>query len=144
MKLEEIQQHWEKDSKFDQSELGVESLRTPDLHNKYFKMLLTEGQALRAFETKYKELYRYKWEYYLGLLDKDTLEQKEWQPIALKILRADVGIYLDSDKDLQAAKEQFEFQKGKFKLLEDIIKAVHNRGFSIKNAIDWEKFKNGQ
>lgn len=144
MKLEEIQKEWDKDSKIDGSELGQESLRTPELHNKYFKMLLQVGQDLRGLEAKYKLLFRLKWEYYLGILDKATLTQRKWEQFSLKVLRSDVGTYLDSDLELQETKEKVDFAKTKFEYLESILKTVHNRGFSIKNAIEWERFKTGQ
>lgn len=144
MKLDEIKAFWDVDSKIDSSELGVESLRTPEVHNKYFKYMLSEGQVLRSLDAQYKRLYRLKWEYYLGLLDQDTLKKQGWEPWSLKILRGDVGIYLDSDEEMQALKEKLDFQKEKFNFIEQILKVVHNRGFAIKSAIDWIKFQNGQ
>ena len=143
MKLEEIQAAWDKDCKVDRSELGYESTRTPELHNKYFKLLLLEGQTLRMYEAEYKKLYKLKWEYYLGQLDKDTLARLKWEPFALKILKSDVDTYLEADDGLIAAKEKFDYQKAKFEYLESILKKIHTRAFDIKNAIEWEKFKVG-
>lgn len=144
MKLDEIKTHWDQDCKIDSSELGTESLKIPELHNKYFKMMMTEGQILRSLDAQLKRLYKLKWEYYLGILDHDTLKDKGWEPWSLKILRTDISTYTDSDKDLQELKEKHDFQKEKFNFIEQILKTIHNRGFSIKNAIDWERFKNGQ
>ena len=39
MNLEEIQAQAEKDLKLDDTELDIESLKTPELHNKYLKLL---------------------------------------------------------------------------------------------------------
>ena len=39
MNLEEIQEQAEKDLKLDDTELDIESLKTPELHNKYLKLL---------------------------------------------------------------------------------------------------------
>lgn len=143
MKLTDIQAAWDVDSKINGSELGTESLRVPELHNKYLKILLAEGQVLRSLDSQYKRDYRFKWEYYLGTLDQKTLKQNGWEPWSLKVLRADVSIYLDSDTDLQAIKEKLDFQKDKFNYIEQILKTINNRGFSIKNSIDWERFKSG-
>lgn len=143
MKVEEIMAAWDQDCKVDRTELGFESTRTPELHNKYFKMLLLEGQMLRKLEVDYKKLLKLKWEYYLGQLDKDTLATQGWQPFALKVLRSDVEMYLDADDGLIVAKERFDSQKAKFEYLENILKKIHTRAFDIKNAIEWEKFKVG-
>lgn len=143
MKLEQIQEAWTLDSVIDKSELGHESLRTPELHNKYFKMMMLVGQDLRAYNAKYRTLYKLKWEYYLGQLDPDTLKVRKWEPFALKVLRADVEKYLEADLELQGVREQMDAHKAKFEFVESILKEIHQRGFRIKNAIDWEKFKNG-
>ena len=41
------------------------------------------------------------------------------------------------------ALEDIEYQKEKITALEGIIKHLNARGFQIKAAIDWEKFKAG-
>ena len=38
MKLEEIQEFWHKDREIDYSELGTESIRIPQIHDKYLKI----------------------------------------------------------------------------------------------------------
>ena len=63
MKLEEIQQHWERDSTVDRTELGEESLRIPQLHSKYFKFFSAERLLLRKMEYEYKSLHKEKYEY---------------------------------------------------------------------------------
>ena len=35
------------------------------------------------------------------------------------------------------------YHKEKIEFLESVIRTINNRGFQIKNAIDWEKFKVG-
>ena len=46
----------------------------------------------------YKVMYRMKWEYYTGKANPEIYRDK---PFDLKVLKADVGIYLDSDGELQ-------------------------------------------
>ena len=47
MNLEEIQDLVEKDLKIDDTELDIESLKTPQLHNKYLKLLSKFNLLLR-------------------------------------------------------------------------------------------------
>lgn len=143
MKLEDIINSWKQDSVVDSTELGRESLRIPELHHKYYKMLVSERLTLRSYEQSYKEMYKVKYEYYMGLLDEDQLKERGWEPQPLKILKQDLSIYIDSDADLGVIKQKIAVQQEKLELLESVIKIIINRGFQIKNAIDWERFKVG-
>ena len=143
MKFDDIMSAWEQDSRMDDSELGAESLRIPILHHKYYKLYVQEALQLKAFEQDYKTLYRLKYEYYMGVLDQETLIEKGWDPNPLKILKQDLSIYMDADQDLQRIQAKIDIQKQKNSFLESAIKTISNRGFLIKNAIDWERFKVG-
>jgi hypothetical protein len=143
MKLDDIMDLWEADAKIDQTELGEESLKIPLLHHKYYKMYAQEGLILKKYELEYKTLYKLKYEYYMGILDEDTLRERQWEPNQLKILKQDLPTYIDSDNDLQTVQIKIDIQKQKLSFLESVIKTVSNRGFMIKNAIDWERFKVG-
>lgn len=143
MKLDEIQTLWEEDSQIDRTELGEESLRIPSLHAKYFKLFSQERLTLRKMEVEFKQLYRDKFEWYSGTLSEEILKEYGWQPNPLRILRSDVSLYLESDKELSSISLKIELQKEKVDFLEAIIKSLSNRGFQIKAAVEWEKFKMG-
>jgi len=143
MKLDDIMNLWEKDAKMDQTELGEESVKIPLLHHKYYKMFVDEGLLYKKLEMDYKSLYKLKYEYYMGTLDQETIEQRGWEPNCLKILKADLSVYMDADSDIQHIQARLDVQKQKISFLESVIKTINNRGFLIKNAIDWERFKVG-
>lgn len=143
MKLDDIMNMWEQDAKMDQTELGEESLKIPLLHHKYYKLLVEEGLLIKKLELDYKSLYKLKFEYFMGTLDRETLEEKGWTPNSLKILKADLAVYTESDPELQMLQARIDVVKTKISFLESIIKTISNRGFLIKNAIDWERFKVG-
>ena len=82
----------------------------------------------------HKILYRKKWEFYSG---------KDETPFPLKILKQDISIYLDSDEELIEAKNKLEYYRDILSFLEGVLKSLNNRGFQIKNAIDWKKFTEG-
>ena len=143
MKIDDIFNEWEQDSQFDRTELAGESLKTPSLHHKYYKMYSTERLLLRKLESEYKELHKTKYEYYSGTLDYDTMRESNWEPFSLKILRTDIPMYIDSDSDITTLSLRIGLQKEKIDLLESIIKTIMTRGFAIKNAIDWTRFTSG-
>jgi hypothetical protein len=143
MTLDEILTHWEKDSKIDRTDISDESLKVPEIHHKYLKMLSMESLTLKKFKQEYKNMYRTKWEYYLGILDYDTMKEYSWEPLPLKILKQDVDIYISSDKELQAINTKVAIQEEKCSALESILKTISVRNFAIKNYIDYEKFQVG-
>jgi hypothetical protein len=143
MKFDDIMDLWQQDANMDNSELGEESLKIPQLHHKYYKMLVQEGLLLKKYEQDYKAMNRLKFEYYMGVLDEETLREHDWEPFQLKVLKQDLSTYIDSDTDMQTIQAKIDIQKQKIAFLESVIKMVSNRGFLIKNAIDWERFKVG-
>lgn len=143
MKLDEIQLMWERDSQIDRTELGEESLRIPQLHAKYLKVFSQERLTLRKMEGDYKRLYRDKFEWYNGTIAQELLNDYGWEPNPLKILRTDIPMHLEADQELHNAGLRIEMQKEKVDVVEAIIKSLTTRGYNIKSAIEWEKFKMG-
>ena len=66
MNIEELYDEIEKDLKIDDTELDLESIRTPQLHNKYLKLYTKHSLQLKKLQDDYKVMYRLKWEYYTG------------------------------------------------------------------------------
>lgn len=143
MKTDELIQEWEKDSEIDRTELGKESLKIPQLHSKYLKEFYGAKSMYVKLTADYKRLYKLKHQYYQGVLSKEELDQLGWEPQPLKILKTDIPVYLESDTDLQTIQQKLQLVEDKIGIIENIIKTLNNRGYLIKNAIEWEKFKMG-
>lgn len=131
------------DMEIDDLNLDLESLKTPQLHSKYLNILHDESLVLHKATIEQKELRRLKWEYYLGKLDQETLDEKGWQPFGLKILRTDIDVYLESDKDLLRLEARVYYLKEKVKYIESVLQSIGRRGWDIKSAIEWKKFMSG-
>jgi len=140
MDLEQLQESVDKDLKINDTELDLESLKTPQLHNKYMKHLTKFKLMLSRAETEYNALKRDKWEYYTGKSDASVYAEK---PFDLKILRTDIDKYLEADEELQRAKQKVDYLSTTVDFLDRTIRLIANRGFTIKNAIDWRKFTSG-
>lgn len=140
MTLEQLQELAEKKLKINDTELDLESLKTPQLHNEFLKHLTTFKLMLSRAETEYNILKKDKWEYYTGKADAEVYAKK---PFDLKILRTDIDKYLDADVDLQKAKQKVDYLETTVDFLDRTIRQISNRGFTIKNAIDWRKFTSG-
>jgi len=140
MTLEELQNQAEKDLKINDTELDLESLKTPQLHNQYLKHLTKFKLMLSRTETEYNVMKREKWEYYTGKAPAEVYAQK---PFDLKILKTDIDKYLESDNELQKLKQKVDYLNTVVDFLDRTIRLISNRGFTIKNAIDWRKFTSG-
>ena len=140
MDLEQLQEIADKDLKINDTELDLESLKTPQLHNKYLKHLTKFKLLLTRAENDFARIKKDKWEYYTGKADPAVYQLK---PFNLKILKQDVDKYLDSDVDIQRAKHKVEYLQTTTDFLDRTIRQISNRTFTIKNAIEWRKFTSG-
>jgi|TARA_Y100000310_G_scaffold52001_1_gene47859 hypothetical protein len=143
MKLEEIQELWNRDRDIDIEELATESTRIPQIHDKYLKIYIDERIRLKGLEFELAKIIRLKTDYYAGRMAQEDLDNLGWEPFLTKILKTEMGSYLDSDEDIFKLKRNITVMQEKINYLDSIIKMINNRGFQIKSAIDWIKFKSG-
>ena len=140
MTLDELQQMAEKDLKMDDLELADESLKSASLHQKYLSIYNNFRHLYLMSEGNYNVLKRQKWEYYSGKSDPEVYRDK---PFDHKILKQDIPLYLDADEELIASYRKREHYKYCMDTCERILKQIQQRGWDIKNAIEWRKFLDG-
>ena len=140
MNLEDLFLEVDKDLKVNDMELDRESLRTPYLYDKYLKFHTTSKAEYKNTEEEYKKMYLDKYQYYTGKADPEVYKEK---PFDLKVLKSDVNMYLDADEDLSIKRKTVEYSKTKVDYLSNVLKAIQDRSWSIKHAIDWRKFLEG-
>ena len=140
MTLEELQDLAEKDLKINDTELDLESLKTPQLHNKYMKHLTKFKLMLSKAEAEFAQTKRTLWEYYTGKADASVYAQK---PFDLKILRNDVDQYIQSDDEYIKAKQKVDYLSTTTDFLDRTIRQIQSRDWNIRNAIEWRKFTSG-
>jgi hypothetical protein len=143
MKLDDILDMWSQDCEVDRTELGEESLKLPKLHSKYLRFFSEERMLLKSMEEDRKQFLLLKYEYYRGSLSREDMQEHGWEPFQLNVLKSDVPMYIEADKDIIKMNLKISIQKEKVDTLESIIKSISNRGYLIKSAIDYEKFKVG-
>ena len=134
MDLEQLQKEAQKDLKIDKEQLDIESLKTPELYGKYLQIYTRWNLLSKQVESEYKKLLKDKWEYYSG---------KSEVPFELKVLKQDIPMYLEGDEDLIKAKHKVDYHNAMCDFAENVMKTLNNRGFQIKNAIDWKRFLEG-
>ena len=123
-----------------EEQLGSESLKNQNIKAKYldyksrFELLLAKSKG------DYQRLYRDKWEYYGGKADAKVYVAK---PFDLKVLRNDLQMYITSDEEVINLSNKIAYLESTIKYMEGVIKSIDNRGWDIKNAIEWKKFEAG-
>jgi len=143
MRFDDIRKMVAKDMVIDDSELDLESLKIPQLHNKYLNLFHDERILLRKLEADKRELVRDKWEFYSGKMSQEELDERGWEPFQLKILKQDLDMYIQSDSDVTKVDDRITLQKEKVDYLASIVKSISGRGWEIKNAIEWRRFTSG-
>ena len=143
MKLEEIQELWNRDREIDISELATESIRIPQIHDKYLKIYVDEKIKLRKLQLNLAKISKMKSDYYSGRMSQEELDRLEWQPFLVKVLKGEVNSYVESDDDIIKLKETIALMEEKINYIDSVIRMINNRGFQIKSAIDWIKYKDG-
>ena len=143
MKFEEIQIAWTRDCEMDETELSHESIKIPQLHNKYLIFYSNEKLKFKEIKYLFAGLIKRKRDYYSGRMTAKELEMADWEPFQLKLLKADVQEYIDADDNVIESKKLLALQEEKVNYLESIVKSLTTRGHLIKNAIDWKRFTEG-
>jgi hypothetical protein len=143
MTLEELQSEWSKDAEIDQSRLGEEALRTFPLHQKYWKLFSSERTVFRKTEAELRKLKHRKYVFYSQGPTEETKALGWRLPPCGKILKNEARDYVDTDDDVVALTLRLGEQAEKVEFLESVIKTLKDRGFAVKNALDWQRFTQG-
>lgn len=143
MNLEDLKNNITKDSIVDDTELGKEATRTPQLHAKYLNLLadlkLTLGKQMNDMAV----LRLRKWKIYTGKASQEELEAWGEEASDFTLLKTDVDKFIDGDPKIIELKSKILLNETKVKMIEEFIKALNNRNFIIKSAIDWFKMSQG-
>lgn len=141
MNLEQIQEMWEKDSKIDMDNLHDESIKIPQLHQKYYTLYTT----IKLLRTKANDtLSKTKLDRYNFYSGKAPAEVYVEEPFPYKVRdKESMIMHLNADEKLSKVKLKIEYYDVMLEYLEDILKMIHNRGYQVKNSIDFLKFQSG-
>jgi hypothetical protein len=143
MNINDLYEMVKKDLEIDKTELDTESLKTPQLHNKYLILHSQEKLKLEQLLSQRKITRRDKWLYYTGKMSEEELESREWEPFDLVILKTDVDRFIDADDDIIKIGAKITLQQELVNYLESIVKLISNRQWNIRAALDWIKFTQG-
>ena len=61
--------------------------------------------------------------------------------LTLKFSKTDLGVYISADEEIIDAENKIGYLETVVDYIKGVIKSVDNRGWDIKNAIEWKKFE---
>ena len=141
MNLEQFQEMWKKDSVIDGDLYCEESTKIPQLHMKYMEFHNTFSLMKKEREIEMRRLIREKWLYYKGKAPSKVYKE---MPFDFKLTtKEEVNMFIESDEDICKLQYKIDYIEQIINFLEGVLRQIGNRNFQIKNAIEWEKFKNG-
>ena len=141
MNLDKIQEMWQKDSVIDPDNLHDESLKTPQLHAKYYTIYNTITLMRERAREQHSKIKLERYNFYTG---KAPAEVYAEEPFPYKVREKDaIQRHLEADEKLSKIDMKIRYYDATLKFLEEIIRALSNRTYQIKNAIEWHKFQSG-
>ena len=148
-KFETIKKEWEEDSYVEfefknknySADLGKISMEIPFQHNKYLNHYTDLSQIKTSLEFEVRKLVREKREYYSGEAEAKVYAEK---PFGSSIKTADkMKVYLESDDDIINQEAKIKYIDQMLYFLDNVLKMISQRNYHVKNAIEWERFING-
>ncbi len=137
--LQEILQLVEQNSDLPQ-DLEKASRSIPTLHGKFIGLKAIEDATLKALEFEYDVVYRDRWLFYSGKANPSQYKEENFD---LRLLKSDIDIFLNSDKQLHEIKSKISVQKIKLSTIDEFIKSLNARQWNVKNVIDWLRYNQG-
>ena len=132
---------WKKDSVIDSDLYCEESTKIPQLHMRYMEFFNTYSLMKKERELEMRRLIKEKWLFYKG---KAPAQKYKDIPFDLKLTtKEEVNMFIEADEDVIRLQYKIDYIEQIIAFLEGVLRQIGNRNFQIKNAIEWEKFKNG-
>ena len=132
---------WERDAVINPDNLHDESLKIPQLHSKYYTLYNTITLLRERAREQYSKVKLERYNYYTG---KATAEVYAEEPFPYKVREKDaIQRHLEADDKMNKVDMKIKYYDIMLKFLEEVIRAVSNRTYQIKNAIEWNKFQAG-
>lgn len=138
--LESILSEIDRDSQLDETRLDFELLRIPQIHSRYLNQYTRQSIALRRLQGEYDALKKSRSHFYLGKAsDEEYLKERN----DFKVLKTDLDMYLSADAKMIAKSTELLEQKLVVETIEKFLNSLRQRGFELRTAVDYIKFKAG-
>jgi len=131
MTVEELFEKVKDDLNIDKKDLSLVSLNIPNLFSKYSALLFVFQKHLAECKADLDKMYATLYVYY-----------KKDHPIIFKN-KQEIDAMIYGDERYIEIKRKYDELSNIVQFLENTIKQIHQLPFTIRNVIEWEKFKHG-
>ena len=143
--IELLMEEWVKDAGYDETEPQKAVANIPKLHAKYLRIMTHHNLISKKLTSEYNSRRKIKYDYYSGDLNNpEDLEKYGLEPMMKKVLRSDIGMWLDSDPDLNNILLKKLMHEEIVEFCKNVLKECNNRTWQLKSYMDWERFIGGQ
>lgn len=144
IKLEELTDEWTKDCNIDSTKVKLELLNIPKLHAKYIRHLNDHKKASFKSKIDYDKMKEIRTSYYLGYLDKETLDEYGWEQFDLNVkTKGGIEKFINGDQILIKLLQKKTYHDLVISTCESILKELSSRTWQLKSYLDYEKFLGG-
>lgn len=141
MNLESLQEMWKTDSVLDDDLHDNDSLKIPQLHAKYMEYYNTFSLMKSEKEIELSRITKEKWLYYKGKAPAAIYKE---MPFDLKLTtKEEISMFIAADEDIGKIQYKIGYISQVLCFLDGVLRQINNRGFHIKNAIEWKRFQSG-
>lgn len=139
--LETLMEEWNRDCVVDETNLDSEALSQGKLHSKWLNYLSSYKMKALAIQKKQNETRVLLSRYYNGHMTKTELESiGRPQYLHKQPIKSELERMIAADPLFADTQQKYEINIILAEYCEEVIKAIKDRGFNIKNAADWRKF----
>lgn len=142
MEFETLKELWKKDSIISKN-LDQESLNIPQLHSKWYNILIDCKIAYKREELAYNREKIKAQNYYSGDYNLDDKRYVKMGPQPKKLKTNELDDYCKADSELQKIILKKYLAEEKIEFILNILSQINSRSFQISNAIKWQQFMNG-
>lgn len=140
MNYEQVVDHIQQLLAVNEENLDSEALRSMQIFSELERMYAAHFKKLRVLMRQQDVVALTRWKRYAG---KWTAAQYKEEPLAEAILKGDIDKYLAVDPVLVEINHLVEEQDKLVKHIEAAKGMIRQRGFDIKNALEFRKFMAG-
>lgn len=141
--LDELREAWSHDCEIDQNDLGKASAISPNLHAKYLDELIQYKLRLTKIQNEMIEYRVKRSKYYRGEMTREELKEAGWEQWQYKTLKSEVDGLIDADPEFQKMSTREQYVKTVIYFLESVLSEIRSRSFTIKNIVEWQRFRAG-
>ena len=141
MNTDELLEQARKDLVYDKTNLQTAIHDIPSIVGRWIGYHVDEKRKLIGMQKRMNDLKKEKWLYYSGKASPEVYKKK---PFGLKLLKADVDRYIDTDDEILSLQSEIDLQTEKLYVIDEVSKEIKSRQWQINSLIKWNEYLSGK